>query len=426
MASITYYFETAVVLLVMFTLLVAAHELGHYLFARMFNMGVEEFAIGFGKRPVFQWMRRTYTIPLLPGQVPLLTHAAGVRFDLESAGSRPAEDVVVVETAGGTVLRETTRFTIRPWPLGGFVRIKGMLPEEDGSETTIAGGFYSKPPWQRLLVLFAGPLFSVLAGIAILTPLILSVGKPDNRPVLGMLAKEGPAAKAGLKRGDLVQTIDGKPISTFYAMVAIVRDSADKALDFGILRQGAQLHVSIVPKLEEDPSPVLLANLRPSKVSKRQAKLGAGWTRAPMGGVEALGLAVSYPIDIVTGLFDVVKHPSTFKDQMGGPITITRATYDTVKEGISPVLELAALLSISVGVLNLLPVMPLDGGQMTLAFAELFRRGRRLSIQVQNVVSLCGLAFMGVLIICVFFVDISRLIDNRSPIKEPPPKKATK
>ena len=85
--------------------------------------------------------------------------------------------MVEEESPSGKILRETTRFTVRPWPLGGFVRIKGMLPEEDGSETTIAGGFYNKPPIQRLVVLFAGPLFSVLAGILILTPLYMTTGK---------------------------------------------------------------------------------------------------------------------------------------------------------------------------------------------------------------------------------------------------------
>jgi len=209
-------------------------------------------------------------------------------------------------------------------------------------------------------------------------------------------------------------------------MVSVVRESANKKLDFVIVRGGQTIHVPVVPQMEDKPSQVLASDLKRTKEMKLQAKLGAGPLLDKIGFFEALELAISFPIDIVSGLFDVVKHPSTFKDQLGGPISIASATSGAVKEGLTQVLQLAALLSISVGILNLLPVMPLDGGQMTLAFAELFRRGRRLSIQVQNVVSLCGLAFMGVLIICVFFVDISRLIDSRTPAKEPPPKKAAK
>ncbi len=130
---------------------------------------------------------------------------------------------------------------------------------------------------------------------------------------------------------------------------------------------------------------------------------------------------MSAPIAAVSGIFDMVRHPSTIKDQVGGPISITTATYQTVKMGIPAIFELAALLSISVGVLNLLPVVPLDGGQMVMALAEMFRRGRRLSTQVQSVVNAAGLAFMCVLIIGVFFVDIKRLADSHSPTKDSKP-----
>ena len=224
MGSIFYYLETAVVLVVMFSVLVAAHELGHYLFARLFNMGVEEFAIGFGKKPIFQWMKRTYTIPIKDDEVAAIVHTSS-GIDIEGSGHRPAEDMVEEESPSGKILRETTRFTVRPWPLGGFVRIKGMLPEEDGSETTIAGGFYNKPPIQRLVVLFAGPLFSVLAGILILTPLYMTTGQgvPDLSPQIGAVSPEGPAGKAGLKEKDIVDSVDGKPISKFYELISIVR-----------------------------------------------------------------------------------------------------------------------------------------------------------------------------------------------------------
>ena len=120
-----------VVFLFMISALVAAQELGHYLFARLFGMGVEEFAIGYGKKPLFTWLRKPYKVRGHSGE------------DLGES--------------------ETTDFTVRPWPLGGFVKIKGMMPEEDGSEINVRGGFYNKPPWQRFVVLLAGPAFSVVS-----------------------------------------------------------------------------------------------------------------------------------------------------------------------------------------------------------------------------------------------------------------------
>jgi len=426
MGSLFYYAETGLVLVTMFTLLVAAHELGHYLFARLFNMGVEEFAIGFGKRPIWQWMKRTYEIPILPGEVAEIVRTGPAKYDIESFSARAPEDMVEVETPKGKILRETTRFTVRAWPLGGFVRIKGMMPEEDGSEIKIAGGFYSKSPWQRLVVLFAGPMFSVLAGMLILAPLfMIEDGKPNNRPVLGMLLPNGAAGKAGLKQGDKVLSVDGKATPTFYNIVTIVRESQNKTLDFEVQRGMSTLHIPVRPELEDQPSQILLPNLELSTETKRQVKLGAGPTFDPLGPGDAVLKACSFPISTVAGLADIVIHPSKFKNEVGGPLSITTTTYETVKMGFSPILRLAALLSISIGILNLLPVAPLDGGQIVLAVAEMFRR-RRLSMQFQSLVTMFGFAFMVMLIISVFCVDISRLIKTNKPAKNPPPIKATK
>ncbi|MDR3691925.1 MAG: M50 family metallopeptidase [Fimbriimonas sp.] len=429
MSLIFYYLLTAFVLLTMFTVLVAAHEFGHYLFARIFNMGVEEFAIGFGKPQLWTYMRRKYRIPVLAGEISDIRHDEVSRTDVE-ASVRPPEDIVELETPEGKVLEETTRFTVRMWPLGGFVRIKGMVPEEDGSETKIAGGFYSKPPWQRLIVLFAGPAFSVIAGLAILIPNFMIEGNPklSNVPKIGQVMPHGPADKAGLKEGDFVKSIDGKPIATFYAMNRLVRDSANRTLTFVIDRGGKQLTVSVVPELDDSESPVLDENLNPTGEMRRQAKLKTGIpsTREAIGFVKATEVAVKYPVEAVTGLLGVVRHPSTFKDNVGGPIMITRVAYDTVRFGLPAILELAALLSISVGVFNLLPVLPLDGGQMAMAIAEMFRGGRRLSIQVQSTFNVIGLMCMVALIVTVAFVDFGRIASHNSPLKEAPAKKAAK
>ena len=411
MGLILYYLLTLVVLLTMFTVLVAAHEYGHYLFARLFNMGVEEFSIGFGKPQIVTWMRRIYRVPMKSGEVQDIRHDDVSRTDLEGS-ARPPEDITVIDTPEGQVLEETTRFTIRPWPLGGFVRIKGMIPEEDGSETTIAGGFYSKPPWQRLVVLFAGPAFSVLAGLAILIPNFMIEGTPqlENTPKIGQVMPHGAADKAGLKEGDMVKSIDGQPIGTFYAMNKIVRDSAGKTLTFVVDRSGRLLTLKVVPELEDTESPVYDENLNPTQEMRRQAKLRTAIPirRESIGFLKATSVAVSYPIEAVKGLAGVVRHPSRFKDNVGGPIMIAHTIFDTVKFGLAAILELAALLSISVGVFNLLPVLPLDGGQMAMAIAEAVR-GRRLSMRVQSCFNIVGLMCMGVLIICVLFVDFGRI-----------------
>jgi regulator of sigma E protease len=417
----------AIVFVTMISVLVAAHELGHYLFARMFGMGVEEFAIGFGKKPLVTYMRRHYNVPIGPGQaLGLSDHSSyegsGKGNSLAFLEGKAQDDrVELVEEGGKSYLRERTDFTVRPWPLGGFVRIKGMMPEEDGSETKVAGGFYSKPPWQRLLVLFAGPLFSVIAGVAILVPLFMFHGVPkiSDEPVVGMIVKDGPADKAGLKPGDRILSVAGQPVKKFFDMTRVVRESAGTPVSLEVRRDGKVVALSVVPKLEDKPSPWMNAEAEEEGEPRRQAKIGAGANRTrifvPVNASTAFTEAVGLPVKAVVGLVKIFTKPAQIKENLGGPGTMIQQTSQAVENGIPAVLLLSAFLSISVGIFNLLPAPPLDGGQMAIAFAEMLRGGRRLSMRVQIAVGTAGTLFVFGLILTAIAVDFQRLALDRKP-----------
>jgi len=410
----------AVVFLLMISVLVAAHEYGHYLFARMFNMGVEEFAIGFGKKPILTWLKKTYVVPIGAGENPDIHGTASVpgnpsAIALASAleGSTPDRLIEKIDTPQGPALRETTNFTIRPWPLGGFVRIKGMLPEEDGSETKIPGGFYSKAPWQRFLVLFAGPLFSVLAGIIILIPVLMFDGKDVfwKAPVLGNVSSGSPADLAGLREGDRIVAINGETIHRFYRAIELVRASEGKSLRFEITRNGeANRIISVTPKMDTKATPLVQPNLEATGELAKTYKMGV----SPVVRVEKLSFpaatvaAVGIPVDAVNGLLRLFRKPSEFSDTVGGPATMVTATARAVQIGIWKVLWLASVLSISVGIFNLLPTPPLDGGQMVMALAEMIRGGKRLSIRSQAIASGIGMTFVLALVMSAMFVDFKR------------------
>jgi regulator of sigma E protease len=366
------------IFLTVVTMLVAAHEYGHYLLARLFRMDVEEFAIGFGSKP-FTWMRK--------------------RYRSESGGDSP--DGMAI-----------TNFTVRPLPLGGFVKIKGMVPQEDGTEVEIAGGFYSKPPWQRFLVLLAGPVFSMIAGLAVLIPLFMisGVDVPLDAPTIGMVAPGSPADKAGLKEGDTFVSVGGKAIATWKDVLFAVREQPDRAVDMEIERGGRILRIQAVPKGEL--APVLDRNLKDTGERRLQGKLGIGpaTKRVPQTLAEASYQAVMRPVVLVAGVAQLFKKPDRIKEEVGGPIAIFQATRQTAERGFGELLAFAATLSIWLGIFNLFPIPPLDGGQMAVALAEMARGGRRLSLRVQSWVQGAGIVLLGLLVISVFAIDIGRLL----------------
>lgn len=310
--------------------------------------------------------------------------------------------------------KDGTEFSLLLLPLGGFAAIRGMHPKPDGSETQIEAGFYSKSPFARWIVLFAGPLFSVLFGLILYTLLFVTLGeeRPLDRPVIGTIREGAPAAKGGLKPGDRIISVDGKPVSTFYDMLVIVRERADKPLQFVYERAGQQSSTTIIPKADESPSPVISPKLEPTEERRIQGKIGAGWgsERVALTLPEAMARAWQAPVRMVEGFVGLIKNPSRAKDEVGGAATLATVTYHALEEGLGVLLGLAAGLSISLGIMNLLPVPPLDGGQMVVAFVEMLRRGRRLSIEVQQMVSTVGMVLVLALVIGVLAVDMNRFL----------------
>jgi regulator of sigma E protease len=367
------------------TALVAAHELGHYLFARWFKMEVEEFAIGFG-RPKWVWRRGIYRI------------------------KRPV---------AGTEDVHETEFTLRPLPVGGFVRIKGMNPEDDGSEVSIPNGFYSKTPFARFMVLFAGPLFSILAGWLVLIPLWATIGvdKPSQEPVLEMMSKEEPAYVAGIRPGDRVLRLDGQPVQTFFDVVKYVRVRPGQPIKFEVDRKGEELTFTVTPKRGDHPTALRNEDMEPTSVSAIQGTIGAspGIAMTKLSWGEATKNALLLPGKMIDGIIGIIRNPRRFTTDTGGPVTILYVTSGAAAMGISRVLELAGLLSISLGIFNLLPIAPLDGGQMVVALLEMLRRGRRLSMKVQSAIISFGMVLVLTLMIAVFAVDITRFTSPQKP-----------
>ncbi len=510
------------VFVALLTVLVAAHELGHFLAARAFGMGVDAFAIFMGgvratklddlvERPLAskRWVAIGWAASLLAailgglekqqplfiagmamsslvmplwvtGRLEALYHmprgkgyrtlaiswaaalgvlwfGAGPRalspvsaLALLLAGSLVAllvlyyhplsqkpEDTPMgygsIEIEGGRkevrfrplLCRESragTEFSLLLLPLGGFAAIKGMVSREDGSETRIPGGFYSKPPFARFVVLAAGPFFSVLFGSLCLFGLWSVVGQEKfaDKPVIGEVAPGTPAARAGMKAGDIVTSVDGAPIKIWFDFVSNVRDKAGKDVRVSFLREGKPMEIVARPVPTAKPEPVADAKGNPSNVPFRvQGRLGVMAStvteRVPV--MKAARDAAAAPIYFAKGLVTVLSQPGGAKENLGGPAAIADLTAKATQQGLSRVIYLAAMLSLSLAVMNLLPIPPFDGGQMLMAVVEMLRGGRRLSIGVQRAVSTVGMFLVLALMLSITALDVGRFAggQNRPP-----------
>lgn len=312
-----------------------------------------------------------------------------------------------------------TEFSLLCIPLGGFAAIHEMQPREDGSETLAEGGFYSKSPFARFCSLFAGPVFSVLFGILILTFVLASSGiqEPSKAPVLGKMVPESPALQAGMRSGDKVVRINGANIDTYFDLVKIVRQSHHKVdgkevaipLKFEVLRQGESLTFEVTPKVDEKPTDVINDDFEATGEQLIQTKILAAPTliTKPVSFGSAFQVASMTPVRLVQGLAQTFSKPKDIANNIGGPAAIAEQITEASNQGLVEVVTFAGLLSISLGVMNLLPIVPFDGGQMLVAIAEMIQR-KRLSTKVQSVVNTVGVFFVFALMLLVVTLDISR------------------
>lgn len=317
--------------------------------------------------------------------------------------------------------KEGTEFSILAVPAGGFASIRGMAPKPDASETQVNQGFYSKSPMKRLIVLFAGPLFSILFGIALITALYSTVGEAQavNKPIIGIIQKDSAATKAGLKVGDTIVSINGVKTETFFDIIRTVRTSANVDLAVEYERKGQIYKTTLTPTLGKEETPVFQADLEPSGETKKQGLAGMLWDSkfVQLSPVAAFQKGVALPFRMVRDLVNIAKQPSRAKNELGGPGTIAVIAVDAAKQGVTTVMLLAALLSISLGVMNLLPIYPLDGGQMVVAFIEMLRGGKRLSMQVQGYVSTSGFFLVLALAATMLAMDVNRFVGKEAKPK---------
>jgi regulator of sigma E protease len=350
------------------TVVVFIHELGHFLVARWCGVKVKAFSIGFGKE-IF-----------------------------------------------GFYDRHGTRWRFAWVPLGGYVKFlddenSASVPSKSAlermSEGERAGAFQTKPLAARAAIVAAGPIANFILAIVIFAMTFTFVGVQVTAPRVDELVPGGAAASAGFKPGDVILSIDGAAIDTFADMQRIVSANADRELTFEIDRGGQLMTLKATPARREI-SDRFGNKLRVGVIGIRRNPTQTEWEYKRYAPLEAVGLGVRETYFIISRtlsyLNDVIMGRES-ADQLGGPIRIAEVSGQVASVGFVPLLNLTAVLSVSIGLINLFPIPLLDGGHLLFYLIEAVRR-KPLSERTQEIGFRIGLAVVLMLMMFATWNDL--------------------
>jgi regulator of sigma E protease len=318
---------TLVAFVFVLVVVVFVHEMGHFLVGRWCGIGVKTFSIGFGPE-LFGWNDR-----------------------------------------------HGTRWRVAAVPLGGYVKFVGDAgaasepdPEEIASlsEEERAVAFHTQPVWKRAATVFAGPFANFVLTIVVFAAMFSIYGKFVSEPVIAKVLPDSPAAIAGMMPGDRFVSVDGVKVDTFNDVQRLVSGRAGEPIVFVLLRNGNEVTVTATPEVREQTDPLgnvvkvgLIGVINDQTVGEpRVVKF------TPVG---AVAEAVSETGFVISRTFQFMKRFVVGREdkcQLGGPVKIADMAGKAAQKGFEWLVQLIALLSVGIGILNLLPIPPLDGGHL--------------------------------------------------------------
>jgi regulator of sigma E protease len=339
-------------------ILVFVHELGHFLLAKRLGVGVLTFALGFGKKLV---------------------------------GKKIGE----------------TEYKICAIPLGGYVKLIGENPEEEVKEEDRSRSFSLQPIWKRALIIGAGPFFNFFLAAALFSLVNLFIGIPSPLPPkIGEVSDGLPAEEAGLRKGDLVLSIDGEEVSKWEDLSKIIRGSKGKDLHLKVKRESEVFEIKVTPEPATQKSifgeevQTFVIGITPAEevIFKKVNPLfavGTGFAQT-WNGIKLT----------VLGIVKLIQRVIPAKE-IGSPIMIAKLAGEQAKKGILSLALFTAIISINLGIINLFPIPILDGGHFLFLALEAVLR-RPISIKKMEIAQQVGLVFIILLMLFAIRNDVMR------------------
>ncbi len=353
---ILYYLLPFVVVL---GIMIFCHELGHFLVAKYFDVKVLKFALGFGPKII---------------------------------GKQVGE----------------TEYSIRYFPLGGFVKMLGEDEEiQDLSPEDEARSFNNKHPVKRMAIAAAGPIFNLVLAFFLYWGLFFFSGSYVSSTEIGQVTPGSPASRAGLLKGDIIRSVQGKPIQDWFEIKEIVSDKAGIPLEVTVERGDELVAVTVIPEeskqmmFGQEIKVALIGVVSSGKFTKKEFGLLGAMQEAAIETWHWITRICKFIIKLFTGALSI--------KMLGGPITIGHMTGQAVQVSLLALITLMAVISINLGILNLFPIPILDGGLIIFLFVELVL-GKPISIKKRELAQKVGLSLLIILMAIVFYNDILRLL----------------
>ncbi len=446
--------QTILATLVTLGILVTIHEWGHYWVARRCGVRVLRFSVGFGK-PLFSWRGKDgteYAIASIPlgGYVRMLDEREDKvppEWQGQAFNTKPVMQRIAIVAAGplvnllfavlaywflfvvGTTVVIPKIGEVRP---GSPVEIAGMQP---GEEVVSVSGFQVNS-WDQVNLRLAAMIGDTgVVKIEAAEPNraprtyhinlndwrvdlerespVMALGfipwRPDVAPILGQLVHDGRAVQAGLQSGDQIVALNGQPVDSWQWLVEQIQQSPEQPLDFEVERRGQRLNVEVTPatRVGDDgtESGFIGAGVElPDWPDEMLREIRYGPIQALAMGVERTGQMIMLTLDsirkMIVGIISV--------KNLSGPITIAKVAGDSAASGLETFIMFLAYLSISLGILNLLPIPMLDGGHLMYYMVELIR-GKPVSEEVQMIGLKIGMLLLFSLMALAIFNDLARL-----------------
>jgi regulator of sigma E protease len=339
--------------------LIIIHELGHFLVAKKTGVGVLTFSVGFGPK--------------------LLKRKIG-----------------------------ETEYALSAFPLGGYVKMIGEDPEEEVSQADIERSFSHQGVGKRTAIVAAGPLFNLLLAVVLFAAIFMFYGVPLLTTRIAGVEPGSPAAKAGIQKGDRVVAVGGDAIREWEELSARIKQSQGKPLQLTVQRADREITVTVQPTMREgknifgetiDTWVIGIASEVSMEKSNPLLAVGNGFYKTG-----------EYSVLTLLGLVKMIRGDVSPKN-LGGPLLIAQMAGQQAQEGLASFLFFVAILSVNLGVLNLLPIPVLDGGHLLFFLIESLL-GRPVEVKHRERAQQIGIFVLILIMVYAFYNDISRLFEG--------------